>query len=99
MLKVIKQKIQQNWSKTWFDFQLKITKRVLKNNRGEGTIKGALTALMVGIVPIDYIFFKNSDEKYAAQLSMLNTLLQENLLTPKEYDKVKGYLKQKYKVA
>ena len=42
---------------------------------------------------------KNSDEKYAAQLSMLNTLLQENLLTPKEYDKVKGYLKQKYKVA
>ena len=99
MLKVIKQKIQQNWSKTWFDFQLKITKRVLKNNRGEGTIKGALTALTVGVVPIDYIFFKSNEEKYSAQLSMLNTLLHENLLTLKEYEKVKGFLKQKYKVA
>jgi len=99
MLKVIKKRIQHNWSKTWFDFQLKITKRVLKNNRGEGTIKGGLAALTVGIVPIDYIFFKNSEEKYAVQLSMLNTLLQENLLTLKEYEKVKGYLKQKYKVA
>lgn len=89
MLKVIKQKIQHNWSKTWFDFQLKITKRVLKNNRGEGTIKGALTALTVGIVPIDYIFFKNSEEKYAAQLSMLNTLLHENLLTPKSLKRLK----------
>ena len=45
------------------------------------------------------IFFKNSEEKYAVQLSMLNTLLHKNLLTPKEYEKVKGYLKQKYKVA
>ena len=99
MLKVIKKKTQQDWSKTWFDFQLKIIKRVLKNNKGEGTIKGALTALTVGVVPIDYIFFKNSEEKYAAQLSMLNTLLHENLLTPKEFEKVKGFLKQKYKVA
>ena len=99
MLKVIKQRIQHNWSKTWFDFQLKITKRVIKNNRGEGTIKGALTALTVGVVPIDYIFFKSNEEKYSAQLSMLNTLLHENLLTLKEYEKVKGFLKQKYKVA
>ena len=99
MFQNFKQKIYINWSKTWFEFQLKIARRVLKNNKGEGTIKGALTALTVGIVPIDYIFFKNNEEKYAAQLSMLNTLLQENLLTPKEYDKVKGYLKQKYKVA
>lgn len=99
MLENFKQKIRRNWSKIWFKFQLKIARRVLKNNIGEGTIKGALTALTVGIVPIDYIFFKNSEEKYAAQLGMLNTLLHENLLTPKEYEKVKGYLKQKYKIA
>lgn len=41
------------------------------------------------IKPIDYIFFKNNEEKYAVQLSMLNTLLQEELLTQREYDKVK----------
>lgn len=99
MLKNFKQKIRRNWSKIWFEFQLKIARRVLKNNRGEGTIKGTLNALTVGVVPIDYIFFKNNEEKYAAQLSMLNTLRHENLLTPKEYEKVKGYLKQKYKVA
>lgn len=93
----IKQNIKQNWSKIWFEFQLKIARLVLKNNRGEGTIAGALTAL--SIVPADYIFFKNNEEKYAVQLSLLNTLLQENLLTAKEYEKVKGYLKQKYKVA
>ena len=97
MLQNFKQEIYINWSKIWFEFQLKIARRVLKNNRGEGTIDGTLTAL--SIVPADYIFFKNNEEKYAAQLSMLNTLLQENLLTPKEYEKVKGYLKQKYKVA
>lgn len=97
MLQKIKQNIQQNWSKIWFKFQLKIARRVLKNNRGEGTINGALTAL--SIVPTDYIFFKSNEEKYAVQLSLLNTLLHENLLTPKEYEKVKGFLKQKYKVA
>jgi len=97
MLKIMNQKIQQKWSQIGFDFQLKIMKRVLKNNRGEGTIDGVLTAL--SIVPVDYIFFKNNEEKYAVQLCLLNTLLQENLLTPKEYEKVKGYLKQKYKVA
>ncbi len=97
MMQIVKQKIQQNWYKIWFEFQLKIAKIVLKNNRGEGTIDGALTAL--SIIPTDYIFFKNNEEKYAVQLSLLNTLRQENLLTPKEYEKVKGYLKQKYKVA
>ena len=97
MLQNFKQEIYINWSKIWFEFQLKIARRVLKNNRGEGTIDGTLTAL--SIVPADYIFFKNNEEKYAAQLSMLNTLLHENLLTPKEYEKVKGFLKQKYKVA
>ena len=97
MLQNFKQEIYINWSKIWFEFQLKIARRVLKNNRGEGTIDGALTAL--SIVPADYIFFKNNEEKYAVQLSLLNTLLHENLLTPKEYEKVKGYLKQKYKVA
>ena len=97
MLKNFKQKIYMNWSKIWFGFQLKIARRVLKNNRGEVTIDGALTALSV--VPADYIFFKSNEEKYAVQLSLLNTLLMENLLTPKEYEKVKGYLKQKYKVA
>ena len=96
-MQTIKQNIKQNWSKIWFEFQLKIARRVLKNNRGEGTIDGALTAL--SIVPADYIFFKNNEEKYAVQLSLLNTLLHENLLTPKEYEKVKGYLKQKYKIA
>jgi len=97
MMQMIKQKIQRNWSRIWFGFQLKIARLVLKNNRGEGTIDGALMAL--SIVPTDYIFFKNNEEKYAVQLSLLNTLRQENLLTPKEYEKVKGYLKQKYKVA
>ncbi len=97
MLQMIKQKIQRKCYKIWFKFQLKIARLVLKNNRGEGTIDGALTAL--SIVPADYIFFKNNEEKYAVHLSMLNTLLQENLLTPEEYEKVKGYLKQKYKVA
>ena len=93
----IKQNIKQNWSKIWFEFQLKIARLVLKNNRGEGTIDGALTAL--SIIPTDYIFFKNNEEKYAVQLSLLNTLLQEKLLTQKEFEKVKGFLKQKYKVA
>lgn len=37
------------------------------------------------------LVFKNNKEKYAAQLSLLNTLLQENILTPKEYEKVKSY--------
>lgn len=70
---------------------------VLKNNKAEIDIDGWIKD---GIIkPIDYIFFKNNEEKYAVQLSLLNTLLQENLLTPKEYEKVKGYLKQKYKVA
>ena len=97
MLKNFKQKICMNQSKIWFEFQLKIARLVLKNNRGEGTIDGALTAL--SIIPTDYIFFKNNEEKYAVQLSLLNTLLQEKLLTQKEFEKVKGFLKQKYKVA
>ena len=70
---------------------------VLKNNKAEIDIDGWIKD---GIIkPIDYIFFKNNEEKYAVQLSLLNTLLQENLLTPKEYEKVKCFLKQKYKVA
>ena len=97
MLKNFKQKICMNWSKIWFEFQLKIARLVLKNNRGEGTIDSTLTAL--SIIPTDYIFFKNNEEKYAVQLSLLNTLLQEKLLSQKEYEKVKGFLKQKYKVA
>ncbi len=86
MIQTIKQNIKQNWSKIWFDFQLKIARLVLKNNRGKGTIAGALTAL--SIVPADYIFFKNNEEKYAVQLSLLNTLLQEKLLSQKKRAKI-----------
>ncbi|MDD2498675.1 MAG: hypothetical protein PHY90_11190 [Desulfitobacteriaceae bacterium] len=49
--------------------------------------------------PIDYIFLNNTQEKYAAQIVFLNSLLEKELLSQQEYNKAKDYLKQKYKVA
>lgn len=83
--------------KRLIQYNLKQMQKILKNNRGEIVINEDAKCCMFN--PVDYIFFKNSEEKYAVQLGMLNTLLEEKLLNQKEYEKAKCYLKQRYKIA
>ena len=45
------------------------------------------------------IFGVDKDERYAAQLSMLNLLKEKYNVNDKEYENIKCFLKTKYKIA
>ena len=51
------------------------------------------------MMPKDYIFGIDKKEKYAMELSYLNILQGENLLSETEYSRIKTYLKSKYGIA
>lgn len=68
-------------------------KYVLSNKRGEGKFPDMI------IGPIDYFFGNDKTEKYAIDLSFLNTLKDHNQLSDKEYSNIKAFLKSKYRIA
>ena len=68
-------------------------KYTLSNKRGEGDFPDII------INPVSYIFGNDNSEKYALELSFLNTLKDQNQLSDKEYSNIKAFLKSKYKVA
>ena len=68
-------------------------KYALSNKRGEGDFAD------ITINPVSYIFGNANSEKYALELSFLNTLKDQKQLSDKEYSNIKAFLKSKYKVA
>ena len=50
-------------------------------------------------IPSNYDYERDNTPDYGCQILMLNTLMKNELINQKEYENIKAYLKNKFKVA
>ncbi len=50
-------------------------------------------------IPSNYDYEKDNTPDYGCQILMLNTLMKNELINQMEYENIKAYLKNKFKVA